>query len=313
MRGSPVAYTEYEKNCIRQAYKENAGLRDGWLSRLAEQLNRPKTNISRYARKKGWTDRNRTWNEDNPGELSVRNLTCEVCGNNFEVFANDNKRKTCSDTCLTEHKKRFMEEWHATHEHPRGMQGKTQSAEMRKKTARRVRGYWENITEEELEALYQKRYKSMIENGTLMNRGGYSRARGGKRKDLDNIYFRSRWEANYARYLSFLDVEWEYEPETYIFEEIKRGTRSYTPDYYIPDEDVIIEVKGYLDSKSRVKLKRMKKYYPDKFDKMRFVVQKLGCSAQKKILDIMDEEDLSRFEYYDEIDEKMGGLVPHWE
>ena len=43
------------------------------------------------------------------------------------------------------------------------------------------------------------------------------------------IYARSRWEANYARYLEWLRAngsiaKWEHEPETFWFEGIKRGT-----------------------------------------------------------------------------------------
>lgn len=100
--------------------------------------------------------------------------------------------------------------------------------------------------------------------------GGNSKS--GKRADLNNTYFRSAWEANYARYLNFLmakgDVcKWEYEPVTFCFEAIKRGTRFYTPDFkvwYRGDESpVYVEVKGYMDKVSATKLKRMAKYYPD--------------------------------------------------
>lgn len=91
------------------------------------------------------------------------------------------------------------------------------------------------------------------------------------------IYFRSRWEYNYACYLSFLKkqgviVEWEFEKETFWFEKIKRGVRSYLPDFivHVPFQmdpsrtrKEVHEVKGYMDSRSVTKLKRMKKYYPE--------------------------------------------------
>ncbi len=84
------------------------------------------------------------------------------------------------------------------------------------------------------------------------------------------IYFRSKWEANYALYLDFLVdhkeiLKWEYEPDTFMFDAIKLGTRSYTPDFKVFAFDgtfVYHEVKGYMDSKSKTKLKRMKKYHP---------------------------------------------------
>ncbi len=92
----------------------------------------------------------------------------------------------------------------------------------------------------------------------------------GRRPDLDNRYFRSSWEANYARYLNWLkslgQIEsWEYEPQTFTFP-VKRGTVSYTPDFLVNYPDgarEYHEVKGYMDDKSRVRLDRMKRYYPD--------------------------------------------------
>ena len=85
------------------------------------------------------------------------------------------------------------------------------------------------------------------------------------------IFFRSKWEANYALYLDFLIkqkqiLKWEYEADTFIFEKIKFGTRSYRPDFkvYNNEKDFSYhEVKGYMDAKSKTKIKRMAKYYPN--------------------------------------------------
>lgn len=87
----------------------------------------------------------------------------------------------------------------------------------------------------------------------------------------ESIFFRSKWEANYALYLDFLVEKkqirrWSYEEDVFIFEKIKFGTRSYRPDFKIYNFDKTIiyhEVKGYMDSKSKTKIKRMAKYYAD--------------------------------------------------
>jgi hypothetical protein len=84
------------------------------------------------------------------------------------------------------------------------------------------------------------------------------------------MYFRSKWEANYALFLDFLVdhkeiIKWEFEPVTFVFEKIQFGTRSYTPDFKVFNKDGSVEyheIKGYMDSKSKTKLKRMKRYYP---------------------------------------------------
>lgn len=85
------------------------------------------------------------------------------------------------------------------------------------------------------------------------------------------IFFRSNWEARVAKYLQLLKEqgaisEWEHEPQTFWFEEIRRGTRSYLPDFKVTrpcGSYYWVEVKGYLDRKSRTKIKRFRKYYPE--------------------------------------------------
>lgn len=97
------------------------------------------------------------------------------------------------------------------------------------------------------------------------------RGRGGRRADLGNSYYRSSWEANWARYLNWLLAkgeikEWLYESETFEFEGIKRGSRFYTPDFKIYNNDGTIErheLKGYMDARSATKLKRMASYHPE--------------------------------------------------
>ncbi len=103
-------------------------------------------------------------------------------------------------------------------------------------------------------------------NGRFPNvqRGDYENSKG-------TMYFRSKWEANYALYLDFLVKikkikEWQYEPDVFVFEKINFGTRSYRPDFKIFNYDKSFEyheVKGYMDSKSKTKLRRMAKYYPE--------------------------------------------------
>jgi hypothetical protein len=88
---------------------------------------------------------------------------------------------------------------------------------------------------------------------------------GGKRK-----FYRSKWEANYAHYLEWLKQrgeisDWQHEPETFWFDSIKRGVRSYLPDFKVtlPDGRVEFhEVKGHMDDRSKTKIKRMAKYHP---------------------------------------------------
>lgn len=85
------------------------------------------------------------------------------------------------------------------------------------------------------------------------------------------VWFRSKWEANYALYLDWLVKmgkikEWEYETETYVFDGLKKGTTTYRIDFkvfYFNGSFEIHEIKGRMDAKSATKLKRMKLYHPE--------------------------------------------------
>ena len=86
-----------------------------------------------------------------------------------------------------------------------------------------------------------------------------------------HIYLKSRWEANYAYFLEWskqvcLIADWEYEPQTFWFEGIKRGCVSYKPDFkvqHLLGSHHWVEVKGYYDARSKTKIKRFKKYFPN--------------------------------------------------
>ena len=122
------------------------------------------------------------------------------------------------------------------------------------------------------------------------------RGTGGRRLDLQNRYFRSSWEANWARYLNWLVLhgeikEWFFEPDTFEFP-VKRGSRFYTPDFKVVDKNGAVEyheIKGWMDQRSATKIKRMRKYYPN---------TRLLLIEQRA--------------YY-EVASKIGPMIPNWE
>ena len=89
--------------------------------------------------------------------------------------------------------------------------------------------------------------------------------------DGKRMYLKSNWERRYCLYLSLMVkhkyvVDYQYEPETFWFQGIKRGTNNYKPDFRVefPSGKVeYYEVKGYETSKDRTKYNRMKKYHPN--------------------------------------------------
>jgi len=183
-------------------------------------------------------------------------------------------------------------------EHPKGYTGHKHSDETRKKLGIKSKAFWDGLSEEQKANRVLVMMKTKHRNGTL-NRPRHKttwkqgwREIGGRRN-----YYRSRWEANYARYLERLKsdgliINWEFEPDTFWFENIKRGVRSYLPDFKITcvDNSVVYhEVKGWMDKRSATKLKRMAKYYPE--------VEIVLIQAKQ----------------YNEIKTKMGRLLEGWE
>lgn len=63
------------------------------------------------------------------------------------------------------------------------------------------------------------------------------------------ITMRSSWEVNSAKYLTNLGYDWLYEHKTFKLS----SSLAYRPDFYLPNEDLYIEVKGILKRKDRVK------------------------------------------------------------
>jgi hypothetical protein len=179
--------------------------------------------------------------------------------------------------------------------HPRGYLGHKHSPKTREKLSQAGKRAWEQLKGIKLEEWKKHQRETRIKNGTLNpminQEKPYSRAKGGRREDLDNQYFRSAWEANIARYYNYLGIKWEYEPKTFIFENITRGSVSYTPDFYLPETDQWVEVKGWMDSKSKTKLKRFAEQYPEE---------------SKKLILIQEKE-------YNEIKRKISSFIKDWE
>lgn len=156
--------------------------------------------------------------------------------------------------------------------HPRGMLGKKHTAATLALVSEASRAQWADPKSKlNSPAQSQRRSDEMVRRvlaGEMRNR--YTRSRGGKRADLGGRYFRSSWEANYARLLELQKrngaiTAWDFECHTFEFVGIKRGTRLYTPDFKVTFPDghhEWHEVKGWMDGKSATRLKRMAKYFP---------------------------------------------------
>lgn len=138
-----------------------------------------------------------------------------------------------------------------------------------------------------------------------MWRGGTIKA--GKREDL-GVHVRSGWEANVARWLTHESIGWEYEPKRFYFP-IKRGTKSYCPDFWLPNYmgGKWLEVKGYIPQQDKTRMKRFKLHCPTEFSKLVVIP---GSPTTEAAL-FFEELGAPVMAYYRDLNKEFKGL-PYW-
>lgn len=236
-RGNCPPFSDKELELIKEYYSNDNGVD---LVKLSKIMNRPKTSISAKAKEMGLT--------------KYGNFTKEERNQRGEQFRNTRK----------------------IIEHPRGMLGKHHTDKSKQKMSIAGKERASNMSYEEKHKIAMKAVETKRKNGTLNNTtsNAYSRTKSGKRKDLNNQFFRSSWEANVARILNHLNIEWEYEIKRFVFEsDNELGVDSYQPDFYLSKLNIWIEVKGWLDEKSKIRLKLFREYYPEEYDNLIFIDQ----------------------------------------
>jgi hypoxanthine phosphoribosyltransferase len=80
--------------------------------------------------------------------------------------------------------------------------------------------------------------------------------------------FANRSEVECAKILDYYGVPWDYEPRTFVLERDAEGrvVSAFTPDFYLPQQDLFIEVtvmKQSLVTRKNRKLRELQRLYPD--------------------------------------------------
>ena len=80
--------------------------------------------------------------------------------------------------------------------------------------------------------------------------------------------FANRIEFECAKILDFYGVPWQYEPHQFVLERDQQGrvTSAFTPDFYLPDQELYVEVtvmKQSLVTRKNRKLRQLREQYPD--------------------------------------------------
>src|ERR671937_3187542 len=80
--------------------------------------------------------------------------------------------------------------------------------------------------------------------------------------------FANRAELECAKVLDYYGIPWEYEPQTFVLEKDEEGrvVEAFTPDFYLPDQDLYLEVtvmKQSLVTRKNRKLRKLRQLYPE--------------------------------------------------
>jgi hypothetical protein len=84
----------------------------------------------------------------------------------------------------------------------------------------------------------------------------------------DSVRFAHESERQFAQLLDFYQIEWQYEPTSFDLEFDRDGniTQRFTPDFYMPQFDLYIEITTLnqkLVTKKNRKVRRLRELYPD--------------------------------------------------
>ena len=98
-------------------------------------------------------------------------------------------------------------------------------------------------------------------------------------------------ELECARILDWYRIPWEYEPRSFVLERDAEGrvTSAFTPDFYLPEQDLYVEItvmKQSLVTRKNRKLRRLRERYPEIRIKL-FYKRDLERLAQRYGLDVV--------------------------
>lgn len=88
------------------------------------------------------------------------------------------------------------------------------------------------------------------------------------RRALEAIPFNHPSEREFAELLTYYGVEWRYEPRTFplAWDEAGRVTEAFTPDFYLPAEDLYVELttrRQRLATEKHRKLRKLGVLHPE--------------------------------------------------
>ena len=177
-----------------------------------------------YTTKGDFKKRHTPWNKQKKIELK-----CLYCGKIFLVSQSRENRKYCSKECSN-----------------KAMKGQIRKRERFIHICQQCNKEYE-VRRCELKSRFCSRRCSSLAKPKTPTWGKYK-----------GVNMRSGYEIGYAKYLDKNNIKWDYEPTTFDL-----GHTAYTPDFFLPEKEVYVEIKGWMRKEALIKIKEFIKQNPD--------------------------------------------------
>lgn len=192
-------------------------------------------------------------------------LTCKVCDRTYRLYPSQAKiSKTCSKECRREYQRQIV-----TRVETRTITCVTCNAGFVTKNTKRKfcsQGCAKNASLRRVERTCEICSKKTLQKQSCKSRfcskdctalaqsrglvATHVNGRSGYRSDLGDLYFKSSFEADYCRFLRWTNQPFEYESKTFTIT-VNGKQRYYTPDVYLCERDVYLELKGVPKGNSK--------------------------------------------------------------
>lgn len=232
------------------------GVKKTCSKRCRYSLSGSKVEGNTYGEAKNWPHCHLCDKPYRPNQKSrAHNRKCVVCKERF--CDEETRTKTCSRKCASTLFSKRTSESSARRWETRKRNGICCSTCGRTKLTKKSR-YHDRICKgcEKRYCSHQRKQLYCTRKCAEKFSEGGGNGKYGFREDLGQ-FFRSTWEANYARVLNLRGISWEYEPRRF-----KLGGTTYTPDFRL-GRNKYVEVKGWESPEWEKKLRKFQAKYPE--------------------------------------------------
>lgn len=178
-------------------------------------------------------------------------LLCSFCGFGWKNENSlRNHQRLCKENPDRQTPKAKTKKWYDAMSTKKGANQYTYGAQMAASTKEKISKASKNqVWDLDRKSKHSAAMKKAVEN----NPESYTSSNRGRTKQLivDGVKFQGKWELEFYTFCKDNNIDIERSNEWFEYQ--WNGTRKYFPDFYLPQKDIYVEVKGYETERDRAK------------------------------------------------------------